>query len=115
MITFAYFIKLGEELVGFALLRSGSRLTNASEVMDMAEFFVLRGQRGKGMGRSAAHAVFRAFPRAWEVRVRRTNVAAMHFWSRVVESWVGQPVPSSPFTIEGNDWDVLRFVTGPSQ
>lgn len=108
---FAYFIKLPEELVGFALLRAGSRLTSASEVMDVAEFFVLRGNRGKGIGRIAAHALFRAFPQVWEVRVRRTNVAAMQFWSRVVESWVGKPVSSSPFTVEGNDWDVLRFMT----
>jgi predicted acetyltransferase len=112
---FAYFIKLSGELVGFALLRAGSRLTNAADVMDVAEFFVLRGNRGKGIGRVAAHRLFRAFPRVWEVRVRRTNVAAMQFWSRVVEGWVGQPVSSSPFTIEGIDWDLLRFTSGSVQ
>lgn len=109
---FAYFIKLRGELAGFALIRTGSRVTIAPEVMDVAEFFVLRGLRGKGVGRVAAHALFRAFPRAWEVRVRRTNVAAMQFWSRVAENWVGQPVSSSPFSVEGVDWDLLRFVTG---
>lgn len=112
---FAYFIKLPEQLVGFALLRLGSRLTSATEVMDVAEFFVLRGNRGNGIGRIAAHSLFRAFPRLWEVRVRRTNVAAMKFWSRVVESWVGQPVSSSPFSVEGSDWDLLRFMTGSGQ
>lgn len=109
---FAYFIKLRGELAGFALLRAGSRVTNAPEVMDVAEFFVLRSIRGKGVGRLAVHALFRAFPGAWEVRVRRTNVAAMRFWSRVAESWVRQPVSSSPFSVEGIDWDLLRFVTG---
>jgi predicted acetyltransferase len=109
---FAYFIKWRGELAGFALLRTGSRVTNASEVLDVAEFFVLRGVRGRGVGRIAAHALFREFPRAWEVRVRRTNVAALQFWSRVVERWVGQPVPSSPFSVEGVDWDLLRFSTG---
>ena len=108
---FAYFIKLRGELAGFALLRAGSRVTNAPEVMDVAEFFVLRGIRGKGLGRVAAHALFRAFPGAWEVRVRRTNVAALQFWSRVAVSWVRQPVSSSPFSVEGTDWDLLRFVT----
>jgi predicted acetyltransferase len=112
---FPYFIQHGGELVGFALLRGGSRLTNESEVMDVAEFFVLRGNRGKGIGRIAAHALFRLFPQVWEIRVRRTNAAAMQFWSRVVESYVGQPVSSSPFTIEGIDWDVLRLMTGNAQ
>jgi predicted acetyltransferase len=109
---FAYFIKWRGELAGFALLRMGSRVTNAPEVMDVAEFFVLRSSRGQGIGRVSAHALFRAFPGAWEVRVRRTNVAALQFWSRVVESCVRQPVSSSPFSVEGHDWDVLRFETG---
>lgn len=109
---FAYFIKVRGELGGFALVRAGSRVTKAPEVMDMAEFFVLRGIRGRGIGKIAAHALFRAFPGPWEVRVRRTNVAAMQFWSKVVESYAGQPVPSSPFSVEGIDWDLLRFASG---
>jgi predicted acetyltransferase len=111
---FAYFIKLRGELAGFALLRAGSCVTNRSDVIDVAEFFVLRGHRGKDTGRCAAHALFRAFPGAWEIRVRRTNVAAMQFWTRVAQSWVRQPVSSSPFTVEGIDWDLLRFVTAAS-
>lgn len=109
---FAYFIRLRGELAGFALARKGSRVTVASEVMDVAEFFVLRGVRGKGVGKAAAHTLFERFPGAWEVRVRRTNVAAMQFWSRVVESWVRQPVSTSPFSAEGADWDLLSFATG---
>jgi predicted acetyltransferase len=108
---FAYFIKLHGELAGFALLRAGSRVTNASEVLDVAEFFVLRGIRRKGIGRIAAHALFRAHAGAWEVRVRQTNVGAMLFWSKTVENWVRQPVSSSPFSVEGTAWNLLRFVT----
>lgn len=107
---FAYFIGLRGELAGFALLRARSRVTDTPGVMDVAEFFVLRGIRRRGVGRLAAHALFRAFPGPWEVRVRRTNVAAMQFWSRAVESWVAQPARSSPLSVEGHDWDVLRFV-----
>jgi predicted acetyltransferase len=109
---YAYFIKVRGELAGFALVRAGSRVTNASEVMDVAEFFVVRSIRGKGIGRVAAHGLFRAFPGAWEVRVRRTNVGAMQFWSRAAETYVRQPVSTSAFSAEGIDWDLLRFVTG---
>jgi predicted acetyltransferase len=108
---YGYFIKLGEELAGFALVRTGSRVTEAPDVMDVAEFFVLRGVRRKGVGMSAAHALFRAFSRAWEIRVRRTNVDALEFWSRAAEAWVRQPVASSRFQVDGVDWDVLRFTT----
>jgi predicted acetyltransferase len=108
---FAYLIKFGAELAGFALVRAGSRVTGAPDVMDVAEFFVLRGLRREGIGRRAAHALFSAFSRAWEIRVRRTNVGALEFWSRTAAAWVRQPVPSSPLRIDGVDWDVLRFAT----
>src|SRR5688572_3678409 len=84
---FAYFIMLGADLAGFALLRRGSRVSHAPEVMDVAEFFVLRGARRRGVGSRAAHALFQTFRGAWEVRVRRTNVAALRFWSASVESF----------------------------
>jgi predicted acetyltransferase len=108
---FPYLIRWHGELVGFALVRRGSRVTGVAEVMDIAEFFVLRGARAKGIGRSAAFALFRAFPGAWEVRVRRTNAPAMHFWSRVVADWLGHQVGVSPFSSDGVDWDLLEFVT----
>ena len=106
---FGYLIEVRGALAGFALARTGSRVTPASDVMDVAEFFVLRGLRGKGIGRRAAHALFATFPRAWEVRVRRSNVAALGFWTRAAEAWMGQPVTSRPFSVEGVDWDVLSF------
>lgn len=108
---FGYLIEVGGKLAGFALVRTGSRVTSQSDVMDVAEFFVLRGMRGRGIGKSAAHALFGAYPGTWEVRVRRTNVGALAFWSRVVAAWVQHPVASQPFLGEGVDWDVLRFVT----
>jgi adenosylhomocysteine nucleosidase len=106
---FPYLILSQGELAGFALVRRGSRVTSASDVMDVAEFFVLRGARGKGLGTRAAHALFRQFPQTWELRVRRTNPGALQFWVRAAESWTEQPVTARPVTIEGVDWDVLRF------
>jgi predicted acetyltransferase len=106
---FPYLIRQGGKLTGFALARRGSRVTSEPDVMDVAEFFVLRGARGTGVGRRAAHALFGAFPGAWEVRVRRSNVAALRFWSRAAEAWANQPVTSQPVCIDGVDWDVLRF------
>jgi predicted acetyltransferase len=108
---FGYLLEVGGKLAGFALLRTGSRVTSEPDVIDVAEFFVLRGMRGRGIGKSAAHALFGAFPGRWEVRVRRTNVGALAFWSRAVAAWLGHPVASQPFRSEEVDWDVLRFVT----
>jgi predicted acetyltransferase len=104
---FAYLIQLGDELAGFALVREGSRVTGASEGMDVSEFFVLRGLRGKGVGRSAADALFRTVPGAWEVRVRRTNSAALRFWTQVATN------AASPQLLSGASLPVLSGARQP--
>lgn len=106
---FPYLIQSQGELAGFALVRRGSRVSHATDVMDVAEFFVLRGARCKGVGTRAAHALFRTFPGPWEVRVRRANPGALQFWLRAAESWTDRPMSASPLAIEGVEWDVLRF------
>jgi predicted acetyltransferase len=106
---FAYLIKSQDALIGFALARAGSRVSATPDVMDVAEFFVLRGERRKGLGTSAAHALFSEFPRAWEVRVRQTNDAAMRFWAHAAETWLGRAVEGTPALIDGVAWNVLRF------
>ena len=65
---FPFFIRYGDKLSGFALVRRGSRITGASDVMDIAEFFVVRGARGKRVGIQAAHALFETFLGRWEIR-----------------------------------------------
>ncbi len=116
---FPYFIRCnGGRLAGFALVRRGSRITGASDVMDVAEFFVVRGERRKGIGVVTAHALFDAFPGPWEIRVRHANTPAMSFWSRAVGARVEGQVARTRVTLDGVDWDVLGFEsesTAPSR
>jgi predicted acetyltransferase len=109
------FLILGDgKLLGFALVRRGSRVTAASDVMDVAEFFVVRGARRRGVGRSAALTLLATFPGRWEIRVRQSNAAALAFWQGVARSWLGRPAPCTPFSAGGVDWHVLELpVQGP--
>jgi predicted acetyltransferase len=106
---FPFFIRENQRLCGFALARRGSRISTATDVMDVAELFVIRGARGRGVGAAAAHALFAAFPGPWEIRVRRTNPLAKRFWARVAHDWTGRPIPPEPFTAENIAWDVFRL------
>ena len=54
--------------------------------MDVAEFFVVRGARRRGVGQRAARALFELFPGTWEVRVLRANERALAFWRSAVGS-----------------------------
>jgi predicted acetyltransferase len=106
-----FFIRHAGKLAGFALARRGSRVSNAPDVMDVAEFFVVRGERGRGVGTTVSHALFAKFAGPWEVRVRQANVPAIEFWSRAIEGWVGRPVASETFMGEGVAWEVLRLTS----
>lgn len=76
--------------------------------MDVAEFFVLRGERRRKVGARAANALLSAFPGCWEIRVRQANVPARAFWSRVVAARAGSVEPSA-YTQNGVDWFVFAI------
>lgn len=79
-----FLIRVDGRLAGFALVAARSRLTGAAGVFDMAEFFVMRKYRGRGVGFAAASAAFDRFTGRWEIRQRDENVGATAFWRRVV-------------------------------
>lgn len=104
----AFFVRVGGRLAGFALVRKGSKITDDPDVMDVAEFFVVRAERRKGTGRQAALALLGRFPGRWEVRVRKTNQPALHFWLRVLEGASDRGVDHSMHSDNQVDWHVLR-------
>ncbi len=74
-------------IAGFTILDERSRLTGDPEVADVAEFFVLRRYRRRGVGLAAAAAAFALFPRRWEVRQTAANVAATAFWRKAITAY----------------------------
>jgi predicted acetyltransferase len=83
----AFLIRVGAKLAGFALVHERSRLTRNPGVFDMAEFFVLKKYRNRGVGRDAAFACFDRFRGDWEIRQRTTNDDAVLFWRRVIDRY----------------------------
>lgn len=64
--------------IGLALV---SGLTG--EVRRFDQFFIVRSQRGAGVGRTAAEATVRRFPGRWEVGFQNENPGAARFWRRL--------------------------------
>ena len=83
----AFFVRVDSKLAGFALVHERSRLTAKAGVFDMAEFFVLRGYRRRGVGARAAFAAFDRFRGDWEVRQRSANTSATAFWRRAIGAY----------------------------
>ncbi len=72
-----FLFRVDGELAGFALVHSGAP-------HDMAEFFVLRKFRGRGVAAVAALDVFARFPGEWQVRQLDANTRAIAFWRRAI-------------------------------
>jgi predicted acetyltransferase len=92
-------------------------VTGDVAVFDVAEFFVVRGVRRRGIGRAAACELFRSFPGRWEVRVAEFNVTAQRFWRSVIEQFAGGLLQTDAWTRDdGSRWTVFRFASaGTSQ
>lgn len=82
-----FFVRSGGKLAGFGLVHERSRLSGTNGIRDMAEFFILRRYRRRGIGEMAARAIFDRLPGSWEIRQRTSNVDAVAFWRRVIERY----------------------------
>lgn len=89
---FPFIVRVDAKLAGFALVKRGSDFSGKTEVWDMADFFVVRGVRGKGVGYSVAKTIWQQFPGLWEVRVITTNVPAQRFWTKAISRFLGKAI-----------------------
>ncbi|HWZ91079.1 MAG TPA: GNAT family N-acetyltransferase [Polyangiaceae bacterium] len=109
---FAFLIRNGEKVSGFILVTRGySPASVDRDVLDIAEFFVLRAHRRAGVGRLAAHALWDRLPGRWTVRVSEGNFGALAFWPKVVEQYSGGHAVESQLPGEHNAWRVFSFAS----
>ncbi|MBS0372965.1 MAG: GNAT family N-acetyltransferase [Proteobacteria bacterium] len=76
----------GGRAVGFALVTrtlGGPALAEAADFR-MAEFFIRRPCRRRGVGRAAAAIIFSRFAGRWEIVEATANDNAVRFWRRTV-------------------------------
>jgi predicted acetyltransferase len=107
-----FIITADGHLAGFAFVRKGSEISGDAEVWDMAEFFVARGFRRRGVGMWAAREIWRKFPGRWEVRVIDRNRKAKEFWRRAIDEFLGGTVEPTPFVKGGKGWHAFSFEAG---
>jgi predicted acetyltransferase len=106
---YPFLVKFDGKWAGFAFVKQGSEFSGSPTVWDMAEFFILRGCRRRGIGARIARDLWNRFPGPWEVRVMETNVAAQDFWARAISSFTG--VGIRPVLVEkgGLGWHLYTF------
>ena len=102
-------VRVDGKLGGFALVRRGPGVTGDGTVWDVAEFFVLRAYRRRGVGTRVAHEVWSRFPGQWEVRVMEENTAGLRFWKDAVARFHGEAVSPVRVETDGRRWQVFSF------
>jgi predicted acetyltransferase len=104
-----FLARIDGDLVGFALVRKVAVNYGKETIWDMAEFFVLRGMRRRGIGTELAQSIWSMFPGPWQVRVMQTNQRAQEFWASAIAKHTGAPVQPVSFEKEGDLWSVFSF------
>jgi predicted acetyltransferase len=99
-----FLARLDGKIVGFALVTQSSEPSGDGEAWDMAEFFVLRRYRHRGIGIQLAEKVWLHCPGRWQIRVMEKNVLARKFWESSIARFTGQPAQSKNFVTEGVAW-----------
>jgi predicted acetyltransferase len=78
----------GSEPVGFAMVARGGGAAGSPPVdYRMAEFFVARTWRRRGVGRLAVELILNRFAGRWQITEYLRNPTAVAFWRRVVANY----------------------------
>jgi len=80
----ALVIRWGDEAAGFALINTHSHLTGGEVEHNMAEFFVARRYRRRGVAMAAVRQILASYPGHWEFAVMARNLAAQAFWPKAI-------------------------------
>jgi predicted acetyltransferase len=106
-----FLVRSDGRLAGFVFVKRGSAGSNHGSAWDLAEFFVLRGYRRRGIGTRVAHQIWNRFPGTWKVRVLQSNVSALQFWQRAIAIFTGEQVLPIRLRTNGEHWHLFSFET----
>lgn len=109
-----FLVRIDGRLAGLVLVKRGSELSGKETVWDMAEFFVIRRYRRRGVGTQIAHEVWMRFPGSWEVRVMQSNVVACNFWERAIALFTGAAMDPARVEKDGECWKLFSFESKPA-
>lgn len=104
-----FLLKVDGRLAGVVLVKRERGVLGTETVWDVAEFFVLRMFRRQGVGKAAAHEIWRRYPGKWQVRVMESNYPGYRFWEHTIRDFVGDDFHIARFEKGDQPWHLLTF------
>ena len=83
---YPFLVRVEGKLAGLVLVRTLDE-SETNLTLSMAEFFILRKYRHRGIGRVVAQRIFDMFPGQWSVAQVENNHAAQAFWRKVISEY----------------------------
>jgi predicted acetyltransferase len=80
-----FLVRVDGKLAGFVLVNQHTYLPNSK--YSIAEFFILRKYRKRGIGRQVAFHVFDLFQGRWETHQSDANIVGQQFWRSVIGAY----------------------------
>lgn len=84
---YPYIIRVDDKLAGFILVNKYSVVTSSQTDYAIAEFFILKKYRKRGIGKIVAFEVFDKFHGNWEVKQLPQNKTSHIFWHKVIKQY----------------------------
>lgn len=110
--AFPFLVRYQAELAGFVIIdKKGS---DKQVDFNMAQFFIVRKFKGKGIGKLVAQHCFDKFKGVWEVMVIPGNQGAYQFWKAIITEYTQDNFTEYTRYIEhfNNEKNVFRFTSG---
>jgi [ribosomal protein S5]-alanine N-acetyltransferase len=83
--AFPFFVRYKNELAGFVIV--DNKASDEQVEFNMAQFFIIRKFKAKGLGKAVATQCFDQFKGNWEVMVMPQNQGAYEFWKSVISEY----------------------------
>ena len=106
---YPFLIQVNGYWAGFIFVAKGSQISGKEDIWDVAEFFIVRRYRRRGVGRKVAREIWQHFPGKWEVRVLDRNQPAQAFWKNALEEFLGKTSHPKTFKKNNKNWQVFSF------
>ncbi|QNK55135.1 GNAT family N-acetyltransferase [Paenibacillus sp. PAMC21692] len=81
-----FFIRVDGKLAGLALIREIGTKDN-QKIFSMAEFFVMKKYRKRGVGQSVSNELFNTFRGKWKIAQVEENTPAQIFWRKTIDRY----------------------------
>ncbi len=104
---FPFFVRVDGKLAGLVLLRSCSVYNNLDNAHNIAEFFIMKKYRRKGVGRIVAIEVFNRFKGNWEVSIWANNNVARYFWKNIISYYTKEQY--STFSSSSSESEIVGY------